>query len=68
MASFVFRLVRVAVVLALAAGIGFYLFATRKKPEKQEVVTAPPGVRVMVVQPESKSMVVEAFGTVVPAS
>lgn len=66
MASFLFRLIRVLIVLFIAGGLAFALFAAREKPEKKEVVLTPPGVRVILVQPKTQTMTVEAFGTVVP--
>ena len=66
MASFFFRLIRVVIVLGIAVGLAFWLYATRHRPEKQEVVHAAPGVRVITAEAGSHTMTVEAYGTVVP--
>lgn len=66
MVSFVFRFVRVVVVLAAASALGIWLFSIRETPDKQQVEQIPPGVRVVEVQPKTQQMFVEAFGTVTP--
>ena len=47
-------------------GLAFWLYATRQRPEKQQVVHAAPGVRVIKAASGSHTMTVEAYGTVVP--
>jgi len=66
MASFFFRLIRVIIVLGVALGLAFWLFASRKSPEKQKVVHDAPGVRVIKAVSGPRTMMVEAFGTVIP--
>ena len=66
MVSIVLRFVRVVVVLAAACALGFWLFSIRETPDRQLKEQAPPGVRVIEVHPETRQMVVEAFGTVTP--
>ncbi len=66
MASFLFRLIRVLIVLGIAAGVAFWLYTSRQKPEKKELVRTPPGVRVIEAQPKNEAMTVEAFGTIFP--
>ncbi len=66
MASFLFRLIRVLIVLSIAAGVAFWLYTSREKPEKKELVRTPPGVRVIEAQPKNEAMTVEAFGTISP--
>lgn len=66
MASFFFRLIRVIIVLGIAAGLAIWLYASRQRPEKQQVVHAPPGVRVVKAISGTHAMTVDAFGTVVP--
>ena len=62
----IFRFVRVIIVLALAAGLAMMLVALKKEPEKKQTVKTAPGVTVVTAIPESRTMTVEAFGTVVP--
>lgn len=66
MASFLFRLVRVILVLGIAAGVAFWLYVARETPEKKQVLLTPPGVRVIRAVPTSEAMTVEAFGTIAP--
>lgn len=66
MASFLFRLIRVLIVLIIAFGAAFWLYASREKPLKKKVVRTPPGVRVIEAMPQAQTMTVEAFGTVAP--
>jgi len=66
MAFFFFRLIRVIIVLGIALGLAFWLFASRQRPEKQQVVHATPGVRVITAVSGPRTMMVEAFGTVIP--
>lgn len=66
MASFLFRLIRVIIVLGIAVGLAIWLYASRQRPEKQQVVHAPPGVRVVKAVAGTHAMTVDAFGTVVP--
>lgn len=65
MADFLFRLMRVLIVLGIALGAAFWLFNARQAQDKKEVVP-PSGVNVVVVTPHPQTMAVEAFGTVVP--
>lgn len=64
--SFLFRLIRVAAVLALAAYGAFWLYQNRTLPEKTKKEHTPPSVRVLEAVPGSRVMTVEAFGTVHP--
>jgi RND family efflux transporter MFP subunit len=64
--SFAMRTVRVLLILAIAAGLAKLLVSLKKPPEKKQVTTTPPSVRVVVAKPVSKIMTVEAFGTVKP--
>ncbi len=64
--SFAIRAVRVILILAIAAGLAKLLISLKKPPEKKQAVTTPPSVRVIVANPVSKIMTVEAFGTVKP--
>jgi len=66
MASFLFRLIRVLIVLGIAAGAASWLYTSREKPEKKELIRTPPGVRVITAQPKNEAMTVEAFGTIIP--
>ncbi len=63
---FLFRAVRVIIVLAVALGLARFLISMKKAPEKQAVDQAPPSVEVVAATPESKVMTVEAYGTVAP--
>ncbi len=65
-AVFMFRLVRVALVLAVAWAGAFWLYENRTTPEKETKQDPVPMVRVMPLSPESKVMTVTAFGTVAP--
>lgn len=65
-AVFMFRLVRVALVLLVACAGAFWLYENRTLPEKQTKQAPVPMVRVMALAPESKVMTVTAFGTVKP--
>ena len=65
-AVFMFRLVRVALVLAVAWAGAFWLYENRTLPEKKTRPAPVPTVRVMSLVPESKVMAVTAFGTVAP--
>ncbi len=66
MADFLFRLMRVIIVLGVALGGAFWLFTTGEAPDKKPVTPPPPGVSVSVVNPEAHTMAVDALGTVVP--
>lgn len=66
MPSFLFRLMRVVVVLLLAAGVAFWLFVSREKPQKKEMASTPPKVLCVPAVSGSSDMIVEAFGTVTP--
>lgn len=68
MVSIVIRFVRVVIVLAAASALGFWLYSIRETPDRQPVEQIPPGVRVIEVHPETRQMVVEAFGTVIPCN
>lgn len=65
-ASFLFRFLRVILVLAIAGALAFWLYEIRVKPEKKEVKRTPPSVKILEVHPQSETMTVDAFGTVVP--
>jgi RND family efflux transporter MFP subunit len=65
-AVFMFRLVRVALVLAVAGAGAFWLYENRTLPEKKTEQAPVPMVRVMSLAPESIVMTVTAFGTVAP--
>jgi RND family efflux transporter MFP subunit len=65
-AVFLFRLVRVLLVLAVAVSGAFWLIENRTLPEKEEKQAPLPKVRVMSLAPESIEMTVTAFGTVAP--
>lgn len=64
--SIVFRFLRVVAVLAVAVAVAKLLVSLNVKPEKKQVSKPPPSVNVMVVNPVSKRMMVEAYGTVKP--
>jgi RND family efflux transporter MFP subunit len=65
-AGFLFRLVRVGLVLAVAWAGAFWLYENRTLPEKKTKQAPVPMVRVMSLAPESIEMTVTAFGTVAP--
>ncbi|MCP4722195.1 MAG: HlyD family efflux transporter periplasmic adaptor subunit [Desulfobacteraceae bacterium] len=65
-ASFLFRFLRVLIVLGIACVIAFWLYTLKSKPEKKQLVRIPPSVRVFEAHSRSKVMTVEAFGTVSP--
>jgi RND family efflux transporter MFP subunit len=62
----VFRFVRVVVILAVSIGLAYVLFLLKKEPEKNQVIQTPPVVSVIEVQPVSRVMTVDAFGTITP--
>lgn len=64
--SFVFRLLRVILIFGIAGAMAMALYRGGETPRKKERVQIPPSVRVATVSPESRTMVVEAFGTVTP--
>ncbi len=66
MGSFFFRLARVVVVLGLACLAAYWLITSKQAPDKKVFEIAAPGVTVTTVQPQTQTMVVEAYGTVVP--
>ncbi|WDP92721.1 MAG: efflux RND transporter periplasmic adaptor subunit [Desulfobacter sp.] len=66
MGSFLFRLLRVFIVLGIAFGLALWLFMAREAPDKKAVEKVPPGVNVTPVHSQDHTMVVDAFGTVVP--
>ncbi len=66
MPSFLFRLMRVVVVLLLAAGVALWLFVSREKPQKKEMTDTPPKVLCVPAVSGTSDMTVEAFGTVTP--
>ncbi len=65
-ASFLFKLLRVLIVLGIAFALAFWLYASRSTPEKKELVRTPPSVRIIEAHSQSEMMTVEAFGTVSP--
>ncbi|MDD4275332.1 MAG: efflux RND transporter periplasmic adaptor subunit [Desulfobacter postgatei] len=66
MPSFLFRLMRVVAVLLFAAGVALWLFVSREKPQKKEMVNTPPKVLCVPAVSGNADMIVEAFGTVMP--
>jgi membrane fusion protein, multidrug efflux system len=64
--SFLFKLVRVLIVLGIAFFFAFRLYESRSIPEKKELVRTPPSVRIFKARSQSEMMMVEAFGTVSP--
>ncbi len=64
--SFLFRFIRVILVLAVAGGLAFWLYESRTQPEKKEPKPILPSVRTLEVHPQSQTMTVDLFGTVVP--
>lgn len=64
--SVVFRFLRVVIVLAIAVAVAKLFISLKEKPEKKEIVKTPPSVKVMVVNPVSKVMTVDAYGTIKP--
>ncbi|MCF8091129.1 MAG: efflux RND transporter periplasmic adaptor subunit [Desulfotignum sp.] len=65
-AAFMFRFLRVALVLGVAWACAFWLYENRTTPEKKPRQVPVPMVRVISLTPESKVMTVTAFGTVTP--
>ena len=66
MPSLLYRVMRVAVVLLLAAGVALWLFFSREKPQKKAMARIPPTVLCVPAVSGSSDMTVEAFGTVTP--
>jgi len=66
MPSFLFRLMRVLAVVLFAAGVALWLFVSKEKPQKKEMVNTPPKVLCVPAVSGSADMIVEAFGTVMP--
>jgi len=66
MPSFLFRLMRVVVVLLFAAGVALWLFVSREKPQKKEMADTPPKVLCVPAVSGTYDMTIEAFGTVTP--
>ena len=66
MPSLLYRVMRVAVVLLLAAGVAVWLYFSREKPQKKPMERIPPTVLCVPAVPGSFDMTVEAFGTVTP--
>jgi membrane fusion protein, multidrug efflux system len=64
--SFLFKLLRVLIVLGIAFALASWLYAIRSTPEKKEVVRTPPSVIVVKALSQSEVMTVTAFGTVSP--
>jgi len=64
--SVLFRFFRVLVVLGVATGVAVLLFTLKEDPEKKEFQMSAPSVTVLTAQPESKVMMVDAFGTIKP--
>ncbi len=65
-ASFLFRFLRVLIVLGIACALAFWLYAIRSKPEKKKLVRIPPSVLIFEAHSRSEVMTIEAFGTVSP--
>ncbi len=65
--SAAFRIIRAILVLSVAAGIALLLLRLKKEPEKKDIARIPPVVRVIRAEPVSRSMTVDAHGTVRPA-
>jgi len=65
-ASFLFKLLRVLIVLGIAFALASWLYASRSTPEKKELVRTPPSVRVVTARSQSEVMTITAFGTVSP--
>jgi multidrug efflux pump subunit AcrA (membrane-fusion protein) len=66
MPPFIFRFLRVVIVLIVAVAAAMLLISLKKEPEKQEIIHTPPSVKIMVANPVSKVMTVEAYGTIKP--
>lgn len=64
--QFLLRFIRFILVIAVAVFLSGTLVKLKKQPEKKAIIKTPPSVNVIVVQPESRVMTVEAFGTVKP--
>ena len=64
--SFFLRFLRVILILAIAIALAKLLISLKKEPEKNEIKKTPPSVKIMIAEPVSKVMTVEAFGTVKP--
>jgi RND family efflux transporter MFP subunit len=64
--TFLFKFLRVVVVLAIAIALAKGLISLKSKPEKKEIIKTPPSVKVMVVNPVSKVMMIDAYGTITP--
>ena len=64
--SFLFRFLRVVIVLIIAVALAKFLISLKKEPEKKEIINNPVSVRVITAKPVSKVMTVEAYGTVKP--
>ena len=64
--SILFRFLRVVAVLVVAIAVAKLLISLNVKPEKKQVAKIFPSVMVMVVNPVSKRMTVDAYGTVKP--
>lgn len=65
-ASFLFKFLRVLIVLGIAFALAFWLYESRSALEKKELVRTPPSVSVFKAHSKSEVMTVEAFGTVSP--
>jgi RND family efflux transporter MFP subunit len=63
---FIFRFIRVVIVLAVAGAVAMLLISLKKEPEKIQIIHTPPSVKVMEVNPVSKVMTVQAYGTIKP--
>ena len=64
--SFLFRFLRVVIVLIIAVALAKFLISLKKEPEKKEIINTPVSVKVITAKPVSKVMTVEAYGTVKP--
>lgn len=61
------RVLPVALVLAIAVGMGYYMIATRKRPQRRKPRTTATLVTVKKALPTDEQIVVEATGTVIPS-
>ena len=54
------------IVISVAVVLAKFLISLKKEPEKKEIIKTPPTVKVIIAEPVSKVMTVEAYGTVKP--
>ncbi len=64
--GFFSRSIRVIIVLVIAISIAAVLYVTKAKPEKIEREESIPLAEVIIAEPSSITMKVEAFGTIKP--